>query len=664
MRLAKGLLVLALCLVGVFSACRRNQPSLVDRNEAPDTELWYAPADSSEYQYLAHIYWRGRDNDGTVEKYIWTIRDTLTAGELQWNPAQRLSDFRSGRIIERTDSIFAFTAFRNVAGVGVKKNRQAFSIASIDDNGVIDPSPAEIEFVATIETLPRIRFAWTDEFEPDPGNPGQQRPINFRPWAFETLPKDTVGVMKPFAITYSGTTTNGAIVSYQWFPLATEFEYPGARIWTEDLSDTTRVFRNTTAEPVSAGVFRFAVQTRDEADAESPVDAGRFQEGVCQIVVNFDPETTIREVFNNYTTGGTIKRQVVDFTDGVADTVPFGSWLDMRYSGRDDPRDVQCCSDLNPDRCIDFQIKYERISDRVIGSFESSGWLPRAGVHDTDATSATDSNTVNIGSLEYDLFVRAIDTTEPAGNARGADGHPASIHIVGNYNPTLDSVAVVDHFGEAINLAVHDTLTWKFYKGEGWPYTSLLDTIDLDPLTGQGTRKFIKRFSWYIQGWGHDHPKDPDGSGVKAWRYIITNKDGTMLPIARSGLLFNNGVALNQLDDQFQLTFRYPSALSDSVADHTGETVFANLPSYFDDDLRIRLIGRDTGVSEPQFQQYAFWSLVPAEDEDTKQDCNQPKSRPPEQIVSTKNLINSFPTSNLGRYTKEETFEFYFRMVR
>lgn len=666
MRLAKGLLVLALCLVAVLSACRRNQPSLVDRNEAPDTELWYAPADSSEYQYLVHMYWRGRDNDGTVEKYIYTIRDSLTVGEQRWNPAQRISDFRIGRVISRTDSIFSFTAFKNVAGVGVKKNRQSFSIASIDDNGVIDPTPAEIEFVATIETLPRIRFAWTDEFD-IVFNDGiaDTIPINFKPWVYNVIPKDTVGVMRPFAISYNGVTVNGALRGYLWFPLATEFIYPGQNEWTDDLTDTTRVFRNTVSEPVQAGVFRFVAKAIDDADAESAVDAGRFREGVCQIVVNFDPETTLLEVRNRYRKSGVMQEEIVDFTDGKPDTVPFWSWVQLRYSGRDDSRDVKCCSASNPDKCIDFQIKYERDSDRIRGAFESSGWLPRSGVHDADSLSAADSNTVNIGSLEYDLFARAIDTTEPTGVARGSDGTPASVHIIGNFDPTLDSLKVVDHFGTPINLAVHDTLTWNFFKGEGWPYTSFLDTIDLDIFTGEGTQMYVKHFSWSIKGWGHDHPKDPDNSGVQAWRYIITDPTGKMVPLARSGLLFNNGAALNVMDEKFELTFLYPSHLTNpDNPDHFGDTVFANLPAYFDEDLTVRVMGRDTRTSEPQFLQYVFWNRVRTEDDITRLDCNQPKSGESERLVSTRNLINSFPTSNLGRYTQERTFVFHFRMVR
>ena len=122
----QGVFLLSLCLLVIFGSCRRNRPSLVDKNEAPETELWYSPPDSTEYEYLVHLYWRGVDRDGTSERFIWTMRDTVVVGDLGWSPATRLSDFREGRITTRTESVFSFTAFRDVGGVGVKKTRQAF----------------------------------------------------------------------------------------------------------------------------------------------------------------------------------------------------------------------------------------------------------------------------------------------------------------------------------------------------------------------------------------------------------------------------------------------------------------------------------------------------------------------------------------------------------
>ena len=97
MKLRVAFLLVLVCLTAIVFSCRRNNPSLIDANRPPETELWYAPADSTEYSWSVHMFWRGVDFDGVVERYIWTIQDTLTLGELSWNPAQRIDDLRSGR---------------------------------------------------------------------------------------------------------------------------------------------------------------------------------------------------------------------------------------------------------------------------------------------------------------------------------------------------------------------------------------------------------------------------------------------------------------------------------------------------------------------------------------------------------------------------------------
>ena len=151
------------------------------------------------------MYWRGIDNDGTTNRFIWAIQDTIAGEGLSWNPALRLRDYRVGRITSRTDSVFSFTAYKDISGVGVRKNRQAFFVASIDDNGVIDPEPAAVEFVATIAQLPRIHFT---------NHIGGVK----RPYHFTIPPRDTVGMYHPFAISYHGTTANGLVRGYQFFP--------------------------------------------------------------------------------------------------------------------------------------------------------------------------------------------------------------------------------------------------------------------------------------------------------------------------------------------------------------------------------------------------------------------------------------------------------------
>lgn len=620
--------VAAVCLAAIGVSCRRTQPSLVDRNQAPDTQLWYAPPDSTEYEYLVHMYWRGTDGDGTAQRFIWTIQDTLVTNDNAWNPAERISDYRLGRITARTDSVFAFTAFKNIAGVGVRKNRQAFHIASIDDNGVIDPTPASVEFVASIPQLPEVRFVvYPDGVTPNP-----------YPDPPPATPADTVGMFRPFAISYHGITTNGTLRGYKYFPLSATIIVPGQDIWTEDLSDTLRTFPNTGAELLPAGVFKFAAQCIDDANAESPVDAGQLKEGVAQVVVNFDPDTWITDVVNTYFRNSSAIVEGVNFTDAIADTVPLNSWVYYQYNSLDDTRDGWLCSLTDADKCIDFQIKYQIASART-NYTEDSGWLPRNGRHDSDANAATDSNSVSIGSLEYDWFVRGIDE-----NA-AADGTPPSFHVVGNFDPVLDGVAMADHFGNPINLAAVDTLRWDFFKPVGWP--------NADTLAAEGTGyAYEKHFAWTITATGHDHPKDPPTSSVQSWRYFaFTNYtpgagqdpgSGTPWTFGRSGASWFPSSALNAMSDRFELVVRYN--------DPSGADLIPRLPAYFNKAISMALYGRDTRpTGGGEYSQFVFWDAVPP---------NQAAG----SGVSVEFTINTFASAPLGRWTPKRVWSFFLKL--
>ncbi len=629
-RNVQGLVVLVVCAAAVFASCRRNQPSLVDRNQPPDTQLWYSPPDSTEYQYLVHMYWRGIDHDGTATRFIVTIRDTLASdrSDFRWNPAARLRDFQEGKITTRTDSVIAFSAYRDVEGVGVRKNRQAFYVAAIDDNGVIDPFPAAVEFIATIGKLPEVRFITYVN-----GGSRVYRPT-------QSPPADTVGMFKPFQISYRGITQNGSIRGYQFFPLSATIVLPGANVWTNSSPpDTLRSFPNTGVSALPAGVFRFAARCIDDANAESQVDSGRFLRGVCQVVVNFDPDTRINKVFNTYFRSGVETTTEVNFTDAVPDTVPFLSWVNFRFNAWDSRNDVKLCSVTDPDKCIDFQVKYVRDSERVRGGFEDSGWLPRGGRHDSDRRSAADSVTVNAGSLEYEWYVRSIDENGTA------DGTPPLFKIVGNYDPILQSANLVDHFFKPVDIerVPVDTLRWNFYKGIGWPYRAREDTFNTETL------KYTKRFGWTLIARGRDHPKDPPGSAIEAWRFFVytdynpATNTGTFWPLGRAGNSWFPGFAANIMNDRLEVTIRY---------DHPqGDDVFAALPGYMNKEVTIVLTGRDTESIGTDFRQYVYWNEVPADSAAGNG-------------VSTRNLINSFPAGELGRWTPRKVIRFYLKFER
>jgi hypothetical protein len=616
--------------MAMTASCRRTQPSLIDRNQPPDTQLWYAPPDSSDYEYKVHLYWRGVDNDGTTTRFIWAIQDTIAAQGLAWNPALRLRDYRLGRVTSRTDSVFSFRAFKDINGVGVRKNRQAFFVASIDDNGVIDPEPAAVEFVATIGELPIIHFTTH---------------INgvSKPYHVTSTPADTVGMYLPFAISYHGTTTNGRLRGYQFFPLSTVIVIPGAGIWTEDLSDTMRTFANTLTDHLPAGTFRFAAQCIDDAGAESPVDGGHFREGVAQIVVNFDPDTWMTDAFF-YSSKNPVPAPI-NFTDNQPDTVPYKAWLYFRYYAHDDPRDTKVCSPpaADPDECIDFKIRLVRDSARLgTSGHEDSGLLPPSTPHDSDANSSTDSNTVNIASFEYDLLAVGIDENG------SRDGTPAKLHVIGNYDPSMDSFVMKDHLGNPINTSVIDTLEWNIYKGIGWPYDSEQDTVQSDGV-------YYKEFGIYFHATGHDDPRDPDkpdSAAVKSWSYPMytdfqsVSNPGTPVAgpsIGRSSIGWIPGDGNNHVTELAKVRFRYHEG--------SGDDLLADLPTWANQVITMVVRGRDTKLGEPPFDQIVYWDEVP-------------KGAKAGTGVSSSHLINAVGAEQAGRWTQPKVVQFYLRVSR
>ncbi len=617
MKFRMGLYLCLLCLVVALSeSCRRNQPSLVDPNQGPDTELWYAPPESTEYEYLVHLYWRGVDLDGKVSRYIWVITDTIVPGELGWNPAERLRDYRRGRITTRTDSVFSFTAFRNVGGVGLKKNRQAFHIAAIDDRGVIDSSPARIEFVATIDELPSLAFC-LEVFELQRNGPPIWKKKAYRLGSIE----DTVGMFRPFKITYHGTTTNGQVREYQWFPLTAGIELEGASIWTTDLADTLRDFPNIGALAFPSDVFRLAAKCRDDANAESPVDAGQFKEGVCQIQVNFDPDTEIFAIQNTYFLGGSAIVDSVDFRDDLPDTVPFRSWVRLTYRGMEDFRDSSICTD-DTNMCIRYQKSYRRASSRYPWSRSISAWMPTTGIRpgeekkpgeDNNIYGVIDTTSMNLGSVEYNIRIRSIDEYGKA------DARYASVNIVGNFDPVLDTFYLKDHMGNVISDG--DTITWNWWLPQ--------DSSLIPPPPNH--KYWRKRFYFVIGARGHDHPKDPVGSAVKAWQYIFYDMEGNFTPLAQAGV-WVEGSAPNALDDTFRVAFQYP------FADSRGDSVFAHLPTWINKTYDAIVKGRDTSAGE-QFEQYMF-------------------------VNGQRMLVNSYSTALLGRWTQERRIRFHLRIIR
>lgn len=643
MKLRVAVFLLLVCLSVVVFSCRRNQPSLVDSNRPPDTELWYAPLDSTEYEWNVHLYWRGVDSDGISQRFIWTITDTLEANPLiRWNPSERINDYRVGRVTSRTDSVIAFTAYKNVAGVGLRKNRQAFHVAAIDDNGVIDPTPAVIEFIATVGQLPRVDFNLTITEIPDEGGTPVVRTIPYDPAVL-----DTVGMFRPMTISYRGSTTNGLLTGYKYYPLTVGFTIPGQDVWSPDLEDTLRYFPNVAPDDLPSGIFRFVAQCADQSGAESRVDVKTFTEGVVQVVVNFEPDTKIYQVENTYIISGQSFKRFINFEDGVQDTVPYASWVRVDYRGWDDPRDSSLCADdLN--KCIKYQVQYERGSPTVPGSSFRTRWLPGLP-EDTNCGGTPDSTTINVGSAEYRVRARAVDEFEkPDGTMLDTEtgARKSEILVIGNYVPTLDSAVLSSHDGSTATASV-DTLAWDWWAPAN--YNGLeSDTLKFDTDTG----RYVVEKIFYVElnAAGHDHWTENARFGIRGWNYSFLRTD-TMEPVSFFGsAAWREGTTPNVYNQRFEATYRY-----DRDDDPGGASIWVNPPVFWNLEYEFAIYGRDIALNA-EFNEYIFTATG------TKTECTFP---PGYKIdIKEKVLLNSPQSTPLARTTGIEQFRFFLKVAR
>jgi len=644
MKLRVAVFLLLVCLSVVVFSCRRQQPSLVDSNRPPDTELWYAPLDSTEYEWNAHLYWRGVDADGIAPRFIWTITDTLEADPLlRWNPSERIADYRQGRVTGRTDSIIAFVAYKNVAGVGLRKNRQAFHVAAIDDNGVIDPTPAVVEFIATVGELPKMFFHVTITDVEREGAAPVTKTVVYNPARL-----DTVGMFRPMSISYRGATKNGLITGYKYYPLTLGITLPGQDVWNPDLTDTVRYFPNNSENKLPSGVFRFITQCADQSGSESRADVKSFSEGVVQVAVNYEPDTEIYQVENTYFIAGQRFTRFINYQDDIPDTVPYASWVRIDYRGWDDLRDSSLCADdLN--KCIKYQVQYERTSSRVPGSSYRSRWLPGLPA-ETNCGGTPDSTTLNIGSVEYKIRARAVDEYEkPDGTMFDPlTGQPKSeIEIIGNYDPTLD-LAVIQNYDGTTAPAGVDTIVWNWWNPAN--YTGFeTDTLKIDLETG--TYFVEKIFYVDLNATGHDHPTENLSFGVWGWDYLFLRMD-TMEPESFfGGAGWREGIAPNIYTKRFEALYRY-----ERDGDPGGASIFANPPSFWNREYELSIMGRDIPLNT-DFEEYIFTVSL-----GNKRECDFPPGY--EVDVTEKVLQNSPNATVLARTTNIEKFRFFLKVAR
>jgi hypothetical protein len=584
-------LVFSLLLLSLVPACRRENPGF-DRNRAPETFITSAPPETLDTDYKVHVYWRGTDEDGIVTQYIWYMSDTVMTLDpirepdqeiLDWNPANRIADYLLGSFTDKTDSLFTFTGYDSRTGAMV--NRQAFHIASVDDAGRIDPSPARLQFNARVTGLPQVEF-WTI--------------IDGVEKRFDIANLDTVAMFTPFCIKFFGTTINGMITGYRWSyggVIYPDYNGDGSPDWlipSIDPPETVTVCLGDEGEdPIPDGAFYFKVIARDEAGALSPSDI-IMGTGIAAVVVNHDPDTRVTggECFYTPQSTGEPTSLRFDFSDGIPDTLPYNSRLRVDYLGWDDPKDRETLEN-DPPLPIRFQFRYFR-QTRDGQAKKISSWYPLTGAEDTNPCDwnaeprirDADSTTMRIGTFDYEFHVRSFD------EQYRADGTPDTISFVGNYPPSVDSVSYGYYFLFApppgIVESPDDTIRiqWDFFPftmGAALPFDSLYDPV---------AHLKTKYYTIYIFADGHDDPRDPPGSGVKGWQFHIDDPEDDY-PWRKEGeWIFDHEV--NRMEQGLLLKVTAPT---DETGKVNVDSLCANPPLYLGEKY-LELRGKDISDRE------------------------------------------------------------------
>lgn len=241
---------LAVVLVGLpltamlfMTGCRKQEQVFLDTNLAPNTELTSAPGPFSQANYRVHLYWDGNDPDGYIKAYYFAWDDTAP-----------------GKWVYTTKTESLFKAVIDTAG---ETRRHTFYVRAVDNEGMLDPSPARIRFDAWT-VVPVIDSLYRLEGPNDPDGP-----------VYDPGYKDTVLMGTPCSFRWRGVDPDGmgqpVLFSYRMDsnPFSPYQLTPSAALST-----------------VSSGTHFFYVKGRDETGAESFPSNYKF-------VMNYEPDSDI-----------------------------------------------------------------------------------------------------------------------------------------------------------------------------------------------------------------------------------------------------------------------------------------------------------------------------------------------------------------------------------
>ena len=645
-RVKRGIWILTVLFIGgtlLLSqpACRREKDP-IDKNRPPETFLSVAPPETLGSTYRYHMYWYGEDKDGVIEQYIFNITDsvrTLRPEEnrqqeiLDWNPANRKADYISGRFTSRTDTVITFDAYD--AENELLRNRQAFHIAAVDDGGLIDETPARIQFFSTAEERPQVKY-WLKV--------GDNEYNRYDPFTL-----DTISMFIPLDIKFLGQTVNGSITGYRWWYRGNTYprDEDGDVIWRipETPFDTVYVNDIGEANPLPSGDFFFRGIARDEASALS----GNRDRDLCHLVINHDPDTRILYGDNFYSVEGQQFPDCtyVDFSDDMPDTIPFGSWLRISYTGWDDEEDIL---EFPPPNEKPLRFKYRLITTGVSNEGNESVWqtayFPAFDPEDTNP-GKIDSVTMTISSKKYEFRVRSYD------EQNRYDHTPAKVTFYGNFQPTVDAVELgrlyiefIGQFepfsGDTIFLAdPMDPDNWYAANAFAW---NVEDTIFPREVVSAGQVIGLD-YTFYIRGEGHDDPRDTavgPGRAVWYWEYYVDGVDRNYNFGGENEIFYANELNPSINPDNFvrKLSVRVPVNRDTGLPD---STFVEDLKGYFAWQ-DIQLIGYDMPRGKEYIQKIRAESPTFEKPED---------GGPPWILIEKGDMYQS--TESVGNYARSDT---------
>jgi hypothetical protein len=278
-------------------------------NSRPDTRVTGQPPTLLEAGFIVQFNWTGSDVDGLIEGFQWKIsnngldgispRDTMTVDPLTG------AELNPWFYTEATDSLFYVLAdqanFPNDPPDGTARSFRTHTlwIRAVDDDGAVDPSPAQISFTSTT-LVPRARVQYpqidnTAVFVPQTVNLGYEGEDP----DFDLRVPTRVRFLWVPAYTLDGTAINTRTRYNYAYEELINFDDPDWTPWVPYA--TQEDARKITYEDRPPGeLFLFAVQVQDTAGA---VSVGRgygrevFNVEIDATGTRFSPGVFIGEVF-------------------------------------------------------------------------------------------------------------------------------------------------------------------------------------------------------------------------------------------------------------------------------------------------------------------------------------------------------------------------------